>query len=53
MLDCKSLATPLVPKLKLFADLDSDLVDPRQLMGNILHFVNTWLDSCFAMISLR
>jgi hypothetical protein len=27
MLDCKPLTTPMVPNMKLFADLDSDLVD--------------------------
>jgi hypothetical protein len=28
MLDCKPLATPMVPNLKLHADLDSEMVDP-------------------------
>lgn len=28
MLNCKPLATPMVPNLKLSADLYSDLVDP-------------------------
>jgi hypothetical protein len=28
MLDCKPLATPMVPNLKLSVDLDSNLVDP-------------------------
>jgi hypothetical protein len=44
MMDCKPLATPMAPNLKLHADLDSDLVDPsmyRQLIGSLMYLVNT------------
>jgi len=55
MLDCKPLATPMIPNLKLHADLDSDLIDPSlytQLIGSLMYCVNTILDICFAVNTL-
>jgi hypothetical protein len=44
MMDCKSMATPMVTNLKKLRDSDSDLVDPsmyRQLIGSLMYLVNT------------
>jgi hypothetical protein len=52
MMDCKPLATPMVPNLKLHVDLDSDLVDPslyKQLINSLMYRVNTKLDTCFTV----
>jgi hypothetical protein len=55
MLGCKTLATPMVPNLKQFVNLDSDLVDPfvyRQLIGSLIYLVNTKPDIYFAVNTL-
>jgi hypothetical protein len=55
MMDCKSMATPMVTNLKLLSDSSSDLVDPtmyRQLIESLLYLVNTRLDICFAVNTL-
>lgn len=52
MLDCKPLATPMVPNMKLS---DSDLVDPSvygQLIGSLMYLVNTRPDICIAVNTL-
>lgn len=44
MMDYKPLPTPMAPNLKLYVDLDSNLVDSsvyRQLIGSLLYVVNT------------
>jgi hypothetical protein len=44
MMNCKSMATPMVTNLKKLRDFDSDLVDPsmyRQLIGSLMYLVNT------------
>jgi hypothetical protein len=52
MMDCKSMATPMLTNLKLLSDSSSDLVDPtmyRQLIGSLMYLVNTKLNICFAV----
>ena len=57
MMDCKSMATPMVSNLKKLHDTASgiDPVDPtmyRQLIGSLLYLVHTRLDICFAVSAL-
>jgi hypothetical protein len=57
MMDCKSMATPMMANLKKLSDSasDSDLVDPtmyRQLIGSLMYLVNPRLDICFAESTL-
>jgi hypothetical protein len=55
MMDCKSMATPMVTNLKLLSDSSSYLVDPtmyRQLMRSLMYLVNIRLDICFAVNTL-
>jgi hypothetical protein len=55
MMDCKSMATPMVMNLKLLSDSSSYLVDPtmyRQLIGSLMYLVNTRPDICFAVNTL-
>jgi hypothetical protein len=55
MMDCKSMATPMVTNLKFLSDSSSDLVDPmmyRQLIGSLMYLVNTRPDICFAVNTL-
>jgi hypothetical protein len=55
MMDCKSMATPMVVNLKLLSDSSSDLVDPtmyKQLIGSLMYLVNTRTDICFAVNTL-
>jgi len=50
MMDCKPLATPMVPNLKLHACLDSNYVYLsiyRQLFGYPMYLVNTGPNICF------
>jgi hypothetical protein len=47
MLDCKPLATPMVPNLKLSTDLDFNLLNAflyKQFIGSLMYLVNTKLD---------
>jgi hypothetical protein len=55
MMDCKSMATPMVTNLKLLSDSSSYLVDPtmyKQLIGSLMYLVNTRSDICFTMNTL-
>jgi hypothetical protein len=55
MMDCKSMATPMMKNLKLLSDSSSDLVDPmmyRQLIRSLMYLVNTRANICFAVNAL-
>jgi hypothetical protein len=55
MMDCKSMATPMMTNLKLLSDSSSDLVDPTmyiQLIGSLMYLVNTMPNICFAVNAL-
>jgi hypothetical protein len=46
----------MVPNLKLFADLKSDLVDPslyRQWISSLMYLVNTKPNICFVVNILK
>jgi hypothetical protein len=54
MMDCKSMATPMISNLKKLneAASDSNLVDPmmyKQLVGSLMYLVNTRPDICFVV----
>jgi hypothetical protein len=52
MMDCKSMATPMVTNLKKLRDFDSNLVDSslyRQFIGSLMYLVNTRPDICFVV----
>jgi hypothetical protein len=49
MMDCKSMATPMVIDLRKLRDNDFDLVDSslyRSLIGSLMYLVNTKPDIC-------
>jgi hypothetical protein len=53
MMDCKSMATPMMTNLKKLSDStsDLDLVDPtmyKQLIGSLMYLVNTRPDTFFS-----
>ena len=57
MLDCKSMATPMVSNLKKLHEIafNSDLVDPtmyRQHIGSLMYLVHTRPDICFVVSAL-
>jgi hypothetical protein len=55
MMDCKSMATPMMMNLNLLSDSSSYLVDPtmyKQLIGSLMYLVNTRSDICFAVNTL-
>jgi hypothetical protein len=57
MLDCKSMATPMVSNLKKLSEppSDSDLIDPtmyRQLCGSLMYLVNTKPNICYVVSAL-
>jgi hypothetical protein len=57
MLDCKSMATPMVLNQKKLSESssNSDLIDPtmyRQLIGSLMYLVNTRPDICYAVSAL-
>jgi hypothetical protein len=50
MLECKSMNTPMETKLKLMADISSELIDDmlyRQIIGLLMYLMNTRPDICF------
>ena len=52
MMDCKSMATPMVTNLRKLRDSDSDPVDSSlywQWIGSLMYLVNTRLDIFFTM----
>jgi hypothetical protein len=52
MMDCKSMATPMVTDLRKMRDFDSNPVDLslyRQLIGSLMYLVNTRSDICFVV----
>ena len=57
MMDCKSMATPMVSNLKNLHEKASgtnpvDLMMYRQLIGSLLYLVHTRPDICFAVSAL-
>jgi hypothetical protein len=55
MMNCKSMATPMIMNLKLLSDSSSNLVDPtmsRQLIKSLMYMVSTMPDICFAVNTL-
>jgi hypothetical protein len=55
MMDCKSMATPMMENLNLLSDSYLDLVDPmmyRQLIGSLMYPINTRPDICFVVSTL-
>jgi hypothetical protein len=57
MMDCKSMATPMMKNMKKLSDftLNLNLVYPTmymQLIGSLMYLVNTMLDICFALSTL-
>jgi hypothetical protein len=57
MMDCNSMATPMLTNLKKLSDSTSysDLVDPtiyKQLIGSLMYLVNTRPNICFAVSTL-
>jgi hypothetical protein len=55
MMDCNSMATPIVTNLKILSDSSSNLVDTmmyKQLIGYLMYLVNTILDICFVVNTL-
>lgn len=58
MMDCESMATPMVTNLKKLSDSASKsyLVDPImywKLIGSLMYLVNTWAKICFAVSTLN
>jgi hypothetical protein len=52
MTECKSMPTPMVMDLKKMSNTDSGDVDPhlyRELIGSLMHVVNTRQDICYAV----
>jgi hypothetical protein len=55
MMDCKSMDTPMTTNIRKVRDSDSDPVDTslyRQLIGSLIHLVNTRPNICFAVNTL-
>jgi hypothetical protein len=55
MMNCRSMATPMVMNLKLLSDSSSELVDPmmyRKLIGSLMYLINTRQNICFAVNTL-
>lgn len=57
MLECKSMAIPMITNLKKLHDLDTglDLVDStmyRELINSLLYLAHTWPDICYSVSAL-
>ena len=55
MMECKSMATPMVTNLKFLSDSSSYMVDPmmyKQLIRSLMYLVDTRPDVCFAVNTL-
>ena len=55
MMDCKSMATPMVTNLKKLRDFDSDLVDAslyQKLIGSLMYLDNTHTNIFFHVNTL-
>jgi hypothetical protein len=55
MMDCKSMATPIMTDLKKLRDSNSDPIHSslyRQLISSLMYLVNTRSDICFSMNTL-
>jgi hypothetical protein len=55
MMDCKSMATPMVTDMRKLRDSNYDQVDSslyRQLIGSLMYLVNTQPDICFSLNTL-
>ena len=56
MMDCMAMTTPMASNLKLLSDASSKSVDAmmyRQMIGSLMYLMNTRLDICFAVNTLR
>ena len=52
MIDCKSVSTPIAPRLKLSKDMEGEDVDPtlyRQLVGSLEYLTHTFSNISFAV----
>jgi hypothetical protein len=55
MMDCKSMATPMITDIRKVRDSDSNSVDPslyQQLIGSFMYLVNTRSNICFVVNTL-
>ena len=55
MMDCKAMTTPMASNLKLLSDVSSEVVDATmycQMIGSLMHLMNTRPDICFAVNTL-
>ena len=56
MMDCKSMTMLMTMNLKLFGDTTYETVDATlymQMIGSLMYLMNTRLDICFAVNTLR
>ena len=55
MMDCKAMATPMAPNMKLLNDASSELVDAtmyRQMIGSLMYLMNMRPDIFFVVNTL-
>ena len=56
MMDLKTMTTPMASNMKLLSDASSETVDSMmycQMICSLMYLMNTRLDICFAMNTLR
>ena len=56
MMDCKAMTTPMASNMKLLNDASSKTVDAmvyRWMIYSLIYLMNTRLDACFAVKTLR
>ena len=56
MMECKAMTTPLESNLKLLRDASSKSADTmmyHQMIGSLIYLMNTRLDICFTVNTLR